>query len=70
MKMKEFEEEIRKELMQSDTLYCVYCMEPKGDNTVCCHEYHFVTFNEMYPQDQQALVQEQLDEYEKWSKAQ
>ena len=70
MKMKDFKSEIHKELMHSDTLYCVYCIEPKGDKIVCCEEYHFVNFSNLYPQDQDILIQEQLEEYEKWSKNQ
>lgn len=70
MKMKSFRDEIHNELMQSDTLYCVYCTEPKGDRTTCCSEYHFVNFSNLYPQDQDAIIQEQLDQYEKWSKDQ
>jgi hypothetical protein len=56
--------------MQSDTLYCVYCTETKDDKMTCCEEYHFVPFSSLYPQDQAMLIQEQLDEYNKWSAAQ
>lgn len=69
-KMKNFESEIRQEFMQSDTKYCVYCTEPKDDKMTCCGEYHFVPFSSLYPQDQAMLIQEQLDEYNKWSAAQ
>jgi hypothetical protein len=69
-KMKDFESEIRQEFMQSDAKYCVYCTEPKDGKTTCCSEYHFVPFSSLYPQDQAILIQEQLDEYNKWSATQ
>ena len=68
--MKTFREEVREELMQSSTLYCCYCTTPKGENTTCCSEYHFVTFKDLYPSDQDMLIQDQVEDYEQWVKTQ
>lgn len=68
-KMKNFEQEIREEFAKSSTLYCCYCCQPKS-GFGCCGENHFVSFGDLYPEDQDMLVQEQLDEYNKWSAAQ
>ena len=68
MKLKDFREEIRDELMRSTTEYCCYCCTPKGSKYVCCGECHFVQFSDLYEEDQNELIQNELDEYEKWSK--
>jgi len=68
--MKTFREEVREELMQSSTLYCCYCTTEKGDKTHCCSEYHFVTFKDLYPSDQDMLIQDQVEDYEQWVKTQ
>ena len=68
--MKTFREEVREELMQSSTLYCCYCTTEKGDKTHCCSEYHFVAFKDLYPSDQDMLIQDQVEDYEQWVKTQ
>jgi hypothetical protein len=45
-----------------EELYCVYCVTPKGDSYSCCQENHFVPFNDLYPEDQAALLEEMKDE--------
>jgi hypothetical protein len=68
MKVKNFREEIRDELMGSSTEYCCYCLDPKGSKYSCCKENHFVPFSDLYEDDQNYLIDEQVDEYEDWSK--
>jgi hypothetical protein len=68
-KVKAFRQEIESELQSSDQLYCCYCTSPKRSYS-CCGENHFVTFNDLYPEDQQGLIQDQLSEYEEWSERQ
>ena len=67
MKVKSFQQEIREELMRSSTLYCCYCGDRKGDKYVCCEENHFVTFSDLYEEDQNAIIEDELDQYEAWS---
>lgn len=67
MKVKNFQQEIRDELMRSSTEYCCYCLTPKGCKWSCCQENHFVRFSDLYEEDQEALIQNELDEYEDWS---
>ena len=61
MKMKSLYEEYKKEFMASDTMYCCYCCEPKGDKIGCCYENHFVTFNDLYPDDQQYVINSEIN---------
>jgi hypothetical protein len=68
MKLKNFREEIRSELMSSPTQYCCYCTEPKRGKYSCCSENHFVTFGDLYEEDQNAIIQDEVDQYEDWSK--
>jgi hypothetical protein len=68
MKLKNFRQEIRDELMRSTTQYCCYCGDRKGGKYVCCGEAHFVHFGDLYEEDQDAIIQDELDEYEDWSK--
>ena len=66
MKIKNLAQEIRSELMASSTLYCCYCLDLKRGKYVCCRENHFVTFADLYPEDQNALIQYQIADIE-WS---
>ena len=66
--MKEFYQQLKQEFMQSDTEYCYYCLEPKGDKWSCCKENHFGTFSDLPEDDQAFLIQEEIDEYERLSK--
>ena len=45
-----------------EELYCVYCVTPKGDSYACCQENHFVPFDDLYPEDQAALLEEMKDD--------
>ena len=45
-----------------EELYCVYCVTPKGDSRSCCQENHFVPFDDLYPEDQAALLEEMKDD--------
>ena len=48
--------------MTDDTEYCCYCSESRGSRLSCCQENHFVPFNDLYPEDQAALLEEMKDE--------
>jgi len=52
-------DDIKRDMMGSDTQYCYYCLTPKGDSFSCCRENHFGTFANLYPEDQQALLDEE-----------
>jgi hypothetical protein len=60
MKSKSFYEAIRAEFMESDQEYCCYCGEPRS-GMGCCQENHFVTFKDLYPEDQQAIINAEFD---------
>ena len=67
MKLKNFREEIRDELMRSSTEYCCYCVEPKRGKYVCCGEVDFVRFVDLDTDTQNDIIQNEIDEYEAWS---
>jgi hypothetical protein len=50
-----------KYLSHGDCEYCCYCAEPKTSGS-CCGENHFVPFEDLYEDDQEALIQEYLKE--------
>ena len=62
MKMKSLFEEYKEQFMKSETEYCCYCLEPKGEKIGCCHENHFVTFADLDEEDQIYLIEEELQE--------
>jgi hypothetical protein len=39
--------------------YCCYCAELKTSNS-CCHENHFVPFEDLYEEDKEAMIEEYL----------
>jgi hypothetical protein len=39
--------------------YCCYCCEPKAYGS-CCGENHFVPFEDLYEEDQEAMIEEYL----------
>jgi len=41
--------------------YCCYCAELQTSNS-CCHENHFVPFEDLYEDDKEAMIQEYLSE--------
>jgi len=57
-----FRELVRQEL--SSIEYCCYCFEPKGCKYHCCQENHFVPFGDLYPEDQEDILNNEMDEYE------
>ena len=61
MKSKSLYEVIRAEFMNSSQEYCCYCLEPKEDKYGCCQENHFVEFKDLYPEDQQHIINEEFD---------
>ena len=42
--------------MRSDE-YCCYCLTPKGEKFHCCSENHFLPFDDLYEEDQAALLE-------------
>lgn len=58
----ELKDLIIKELKQSGP-YCCYCCQPKS-GFGCCGENHFVPFGDLYPEDQKAMIDEQMYEFE------
>jgi hypothetical protein len=62
MKVKSFIEQVKEELAHIE--YCCYCAQPKGDKWHCCQENHFVPFTDLYEEDQQAILEEELAAYE------
>ena len=61
MRMNEYKQELIKQHMQSDQEYCYYCLEPNYGQISCCQENHFVTFGDLYPEDQQEIINAEFD---------
>lgn len=61
MQMKSLFEQYKEEFSKSDTEYCCYCLEHRGDKIGCCHENHFVTFSDLYPEDQQYIIESEIE---------
>jgi hypothetical protein len=57
-----FRELVRKEL--ENTTFCCYCLEPQGGKYHCCQENHFVPFGDLYLNDQEEILDNEIDEYE------
>jgi hypothetical protein len=53
----ELRQQIHKELMESETLYCVYCGQVKH-RVGCCGENHYEVYADMYQDDQQYILDE------------
>lgn len=70
MKMKNYEQELIEEHMNSDQEYCAYCMDPRADKIGCCGENHWLTFSDFDEDTQKEFIAAELEEYEKWSKQQ
>ena len=49
------------EQMEDSTEYCCYCFQAKY-RIGCCGENHFVTFADMYKEDQDYIVNELLED--------
>ena len=61
MKVKSLYEQFKQEFMASSVEYCCYCCQPREEKIGCCHENHFVEFKDLYPEDQQAIINEELE---------
>ena len=62
MKMKSLFEEYMEEFKKdTNTLYCCYCLEPQGGKMGCCQENHFVPFEDLYPEDQRDIIENELE---------
>lgn len=62
MKMKSlFEQYMEAFKEDTDTLYCCYCLEPQEGKIGCCQENHFVSFSDLYPEDQRDIIENELE---------
>ena len=61
MKVKSLYEQFKQEFMASNVRYCCYCLEPQEDKIGCCQENHFVTFSDLYPEDQQEIINSEIE---------
>ena len=64
MTRNELRKEIEQSLRSSGELYCCYCSEAKWGKISCCKENHFVPFGDLYEDQQEAIIEEQMDEWE------
>jgi len=62
MKLKDLQEQLRQEMLQSSLEYCCYCLEPKADKLSCCSENHFLAFKDLYEKDQDFLLIEEASQ--------
>ena len=60
MQVKSLFEQYKQEFMSSSVEYCCYCLDTKDDKIGCCQENHFVTFKDLYPEDQQEIINAEL----------
>lgn len=63
-----FAEELHSEFMHSDRQYCTYCLEPRLEKQSCCGENHWATYAELPEEDQEYLVEEEINFYDRWSR--
>lgn len=56
--MKSFVDQFMEE--NSETEYCAYCLDPKGDKYHCCQENHFIPFKELDGETQLEIMKEEL----------
>lgn len=45
-------------------MYCCYCGQRQGDKFMCCEENHFVPFNELDKDMQQAILEDEGEQDE------
>jgi len=57
-----FRELVKQEL--ENTTFCCYCCEPQGSKWHCCQENHFVPFGDLYPEDQESILDYEVEQYE------
>jgi len=62
MKVKSLYEQFKQEFMASSVEYCCYCCQPREEKIGCCQENHFVEFKDLYLEDQQAIINEELEQ--------
>ena len=68
MRLKNFAQELREEFEASTTEYCLYCLKERAGKMGCCQENHFGLFTDLPQEDQDYLIQEEIDNYQEWSK--
>jgi hypothetical protein len=69
MKMKTYREQLHEELLKDTREFCCYCMTERH-KLACCGEVHYVTYKDMYEDDQKEFLENELEEYENWAKEQ
>lgn len=69
MRMKDFLLGIEDDLRKGGN-YCCYCCQPQNGKISCCKENHFVPFDDLYEEDQKAMIRDIAEEYAEWSKTQ
>lgn len=67
-KLKEFAQEMREEFFASEQEYCVYCGEEKSEKYYCCGENHYAEFADLVEDVQDAIIDAELQYYEKATK--
>ena len=46
----------------SDIHYCPYCLTTKGDKIVCCQEADFISFKDLYIDQQKLIIEDELNQ--------
>ena len=67
MKIKTYREQLHEELLKDDREFCCYCMTERH-GIGCCGENHFVTYKDMYEDDQKYFLENELEEWEDFLK--
>lgn len=61
MQMKSLLDQYKEAFSEDNDQYCAYCLEPQGEKIGCCHENHFVGFSDLYPEDQQYIIESEIE---------
>lgn len=67
MKMKTYREQLHEELLKDTREFCCYCMKQRH-GLACCGENHYVTYKDMYEDDQKEFLENELEEWEDFLK--
>lgn len=67
MKMKTYREQLHEELLKDTREFCCYCMTERH-GLACCGEVHYVTYKDMYEDDQKEFLENELEEWEDFLK--
>jgi len=67
-KRRDMRAEFHSEFMRSETEYCAYCLEMRGEKYGCCDENHWANYRDLPVEDQEILVDAELELYDDWSR--